>query len=235
MRWLNRLAAGLTGAISGMSIFLVLILAGAVANRWRGDVSQFGQDWGLVFGGYAAGLAWPLSALIAAAMLALLVIAGVGAKLRTPRRGSALLLGATALHAAWLFGIRPPASRPVVFLGKYVHGDWNQATDYFFPCEDPGRRLPRGADLTRPLIESDGLRISVPLPDSGWAGSHPRHWPSSVSNSHGTQYWLVRLRGTITGPGHYGRPPIMHYRMRVDSVLSVAPMYEWEDECGGPG
>src|SRR5688500_9309609 len=105
MRCLNRLPAALTGAIAGMSILLILILAGSVGVAWY-HVSHLAFFASMLFGGFAGGLAWPLFALIAASMLILLALAFLYREVRTERRGHALLLGAVALHAAWLFGIR---------------------------------------------------------------------------------------------------------------------------------
>lgn len=232
MRWLNRLAATLTGAINGMSIFLILILAGSVGLRWY-DGNDRGFHGALLFGGYAAGLAWPLFAGIVAAMLVLLALGGARRELRTPRRGSALLLGAIALHAAWLFGIRPPATRTGVFHGEFVYGHYGFRPDYFIPCQNPARPLPRGPDLMRGVMEEEHpVMAAVYVPNTGWRGSHPRRWPSTYSDVHGTRQWLVRVRGTVSGPAQYGTPALMQYRLRVDSVLSVAPSRMYQDECG---
>ncbi|HEY0016385.1 MAG TPA: hypothetical protein VGC13_08705 [Longimicrobium sp.] len=232
MRWLNRLAAGLAGAITGMSILLVLILAGSVGLAWF-DADHGAFPWALLLGGFGAGLAWPLFALITAAMLVLLVAAGVRAALRTTRRGSALLLGATALHAAWLFGIRPPAERTGVFTGKFVYGHMGFRPDYLHLCDDPTRPLPRGSDLVKGALPVDfPLLAAIYLPEDGWHGSHPRDWPSTESDSHGTRHWLVRMRGTLKGPGQYGRPGLMPYRLDVDSVVSVGRSRMFQDECG---
>jgi hypothetical protein len=233
MRWLNRTPAMLTGAIVAMSILLLLVLAGSVA-LWRyNDGPPLVQGLGTIFGLLGAGMAWPLSALIAAAMLLLLALAGVHTELRTRRRGTALLLGAAALHAAWLFGIRPPGSRTGVFEGQYVYGHLGIRPDLFIPCQDASRPLAAGADLLRGAMEP-GMRVmaAVHLPESGWHGSHPRDWPSTDSDIHGTQYWLVRVRGRLVGPGQYGWPPALQYRLKVDSVLSVASKRMFQDECG---
>lgn len=63
-------------------------------------------------------------------------------------------------------------------------------------------------------------------------GSHPRSWLSTRSDSHGVQYWQVLMRGTLIGPGHYGSPPVLHYRLKVDRVVSVLPSRIYQDECG---
>lgn len=232
MRWLNRLAATLTGAIMGMSVFLILILAGSVA-LWRLDGEHRALPFALLFGAYAAGLAWPFFAAIAGSMV---VLAGLGLarrELRTQRRGSALLLGAIALHAAWLFGIRPPAERTGVFEGKFVYGHYGFRPDYLALCEDAARPLPRGADLVRGAVEPDFPVIAaVYVPKAGWHGNRPPAWPPTYSDVHGTRYWLVRLRGTLVGPGQYGTPALMPYRLKVDSVLSVTPRRLYQDECG---
>jgi hypothetical protein len=232
MPWLNRLAATLTGAIAGMSVLLILILAGSVGLAWFG-ANDPAFPWAMIFGGFGAALAWPLSALIAGAMLVLLSIAIVGRGIGTPRRGSALLLGAAALHAAWLFGIRPPGERTGVFQGKFVYGHYGFRPDYLALCQYPDRPLPRGADLVKGALPSDfPVTAAIYLPDEGWRGSHPRKWPDTQSDSHGTQTWLVRVRGTLRGPAQYGRPALMQYRLEVDSVLGVAPSRIFQDECG---
>lgn len=233
MRWLNRLAAGLAGAITGMSIFLILILAGSVGLA-RFDVHHGAFLWAMLFGGHAAGLAWPLFALIAAAMLVLLAIATRRREMRTVRRGAALLLGAVALLAAWRFGIRPPAERTGVFSGTFVYGHLGFRPDYLALCDDPAHPLPRGADLVKGAMEPGEplLAAAIHVPEEGWHGSHPQDWPSTESDSHGTRYWLVRMRGTLRGPAQYGRPALMQYRLEVDSVVSVGRSRIFQDECG---
>jgi hypothetical protein len=231
MRWLNRLAATLTGMITGMSIFLILILAGSV-GLWRYDRADDLFLGAMVFGGYASGLAWPLFAGIVAAMVVVLSLGLAVRRLRTPRRGAALLLGAAALHTAWLFGIRPPAERTGVFEGTFVYGHYDLRPDFLIPCEDPARPLPRGADLVKGATSEDLLLVAVEVPENGWHGSHPRHWPSTYSDVHSTRYWRVRVRGSLKGPGQYGRPALMQYRLDVDSVLRVARRGTFQDECG---
>lgn len=233
MRGLNPLAAGLTGAIAGMSIFLILILAGSVGLA-RLDAGHDAFPWAMLFGGFGAALAWPLFALVAASMLGLLALVIGWRATRTGRRGAALLLGAVALFAGYRFGIRPPAERTGVFRGQFVYGHLGFRPDYFSPCEDPARPLPRGADLVKGAMEPGAplLAAAVYLSDQGWNGSHPRNWPATRSDSHGTQTWLVRVRGTLKGPGQYGRPALMQYRLEIDSVLSVAPTRLYQDECG---
>ncbi|HEU4885533.1 MAG TPA: hypothetical protein VFT45_25035 [Longimicrobium sp.] len=232
MRWVNRLAAFLTGAIAGMSIFLILILAGSVGlARFDPEHPAFG--WALLFGAHGAGLAWPLFAFAAASMLGLLALGIVRREMWTARRGVVVVLGVLALSAGWRFGIRPPGGRTGVFQGKFVHGHYEFRPDYLALCQDPGRPLPRGADLVQGALPSDfPVAAAVYVPEQGWSGSHPRNWPSTRSDSHGTLYWQVRLRGTLKGPGQYGRPALMPYRLEVDSVLSVAPSRIFQDECG---
>jgi hypothetical protein len=232
-RWLNLVAALLTAAITAMGILLILVLAGGAVIDREKQIPERIAEVGKIFGFFGAGLAWPLFALVAAAMLGLLALGAVRGELQSPRRGAALMLGAVALHAAWLLGLRPPAARTGEFLGTYVHGSLSLKPDLLIPCQDPAHPLPRGMEL--PLGPRDPeipVMAAIRLPDEGWHGSHPRNWPDSWSDVHGTQYWLVRVRGTLIGPGQYGWPPAMHYRLRVDSVLSVRPDRMFQDECG---
>jgi len=231
MRWLNRLATTLTLALTGMSLLLMLILAGAASLR-RDDLPERVEAFGRLFA-HGAGLAWPLFALLAIAMVALLAIAGGRAEVRSRRRGSALLLAAIALHAAWLVGIRPPTSRDGVFLGTFVYGHYGVRPEMLLICADSTGPLPRGPELVLGAEEYElPVTAATHLPDAGWAGSHPRDWPRTYSDSHGAQSWLVRLRGRLTGPGHYGWPPALHYRLEVDSVVSVSVDRPFQDECG---
>ncbi len=232
-RWLNRLAAVLTAAITATSMLLILVLAGgAVLDRVE-QRQGFWAGFGMTFGFWGAGLAWPLFALVAGTMLALLALGAARTELQSARRRTALILGAVVLHGAWDRGLRPPAARMGEFLGTYVHGSVSVAPDMLIPCLDPADPLPRGMELSlSPRDTEVPVLAAIDLPDEGWHGSHPRNWPDSWSDSHGSQYWLVRVRGTLVGPGHYGRPPAMHYRLRVDSVLSVGPTRMFQDECG---
>jgi hypothetical protein len=232
-RWLNHAATALTAATTAMSILLVLVLAGGGAIEREKQLPELVFTVGAVFGFWGAGLAWPLFALTGAAMLALLGLGALRGELQSPRRGAALLLGAIALHAAWLIGVRPPAVRTGVFTGTYVHGWVSMQPDALLPCQDPAHPWPRGTELPiGPRDRELPLMAAVRLPEEGWHGSHPGNWPPSRSDSHGTQYWLVRVRGTLIGPGQYGWPPAMHYKLRVDSVLDVRPQRMFQDECG---
>jgi hypothetical protein len=232
MRWLNRAAAVLTGGIVTMSTLLILVLAGSASLWWRKQLPPMVGALGWTFS-FGAGLAWPLIALTAAAMAALLALGAFRPGLQSPRRGSALLLGALALHAAWLTGIRPPAARTIVLTGLYVHGPLAFRHDFLIPCDDPAHPLPRGPELwIGPETSEVPLMAGIRLPQRGWHGSHPRNWPDSWSDVHGVQYWLVRVRGTLIGPGHYAWPPAQQYRLEVDSVLTVAPRGMFQDECG---
>lgn len=233
MRGLKRVAALLTAAITVMSVLLILVLAGAAVLDRVEQPRGFGAGFGQIFGFFGAGLAWPLFALVGAAMLGLLALGAARPGLQSSRRGAALILGAAALHGAWSMGVRPPASRTGEFLGTYVHGSVSLEPDFLVPCQDPAHPLPRGAELPiGPRDREIPVMAAIRLPEQGWHGSHPRDWPDSWSDVHGTQYWLVRVRGTLVGPGQYGWPPVMHYRLRVDSVLSVRPDRMFQDECG---
>jgi hypothetical protein len=79
-----------------------------------------------------------------------------------------------------------------------------------------------------PIQPSHGGRV----PDAGWHGSHPDRWPSTTPDVHGTQSWLARVRGRLVGPGQYGTPALMQYRLEVDGVLRVAPMRWRQNQCG---
>jgi hypothetical protein len=122
-----------------------------------------------------------------------------------------------------------------VFHGEFVYGHQGFRPDYLRPCQDPRRPLSRGADLVGGALPHDfPVLAAVDVPRDGWHGSHPRNWPPTQSDGHGVQSWRVRVRGTLTGPGQYGRPALMHYRLEIDSVLAVAPDERPVDECGVP-
>jgi hypothetical protein len=146
-----------------------------------------------VVGGWGAGLAWPAFALLTAATLAVLSTITVRRELGW-RRGTALAIGTVAWAAAWSTGIRPPASRTGARLG--------------FDARDGGELSPMA---------------DVRLPRSGWNGVQPARWPGTYTDFHHTRSYLLRVRGRLTGPGHYGWPPVMQYRLRVDSILEVIP------------
>jgi hypothetical protein len=212
MRWLNRLAATLTAGITGMSIFLILILAGSVGLR-RLDVTHDAFHAAMVFGGYSAGLAWPLFAATVAAMLVLVALGLARRELRTQRRGPALLLGAIALHAAWLFDIRPPAGRTGVFEGEFVYGA------LWVPPRLPGPLRGRGPSAAPWRGPREGCRGTGLSRDRGrlrsqswlaWKSSasvalhvlrRPRHpLLAGAPSRHSGRAWAVRHTGTHAVP-----------------------------------
>jgi hypothetical protein len=231
MRWRNRLAAGLAGTLAAASIVLVLILAGTASVVSEGLSGRLGEI-GRMFA-FGIGFAWPLFVYIACAMPGLLLLAGLRRELRNRKRIAAILLGIIALGTAWTMGMRPPASREGVFRGKFVYGSLGISPELVLLCEDSSGALPR---TPRVLMGDQPAELpplaAVRVPKKGWAGSHPRDWPQTRSDVHGAEYWQVRLRGRLIGPGHYGWPPGLHYRLVVDSVVSVLPDRHDQDACG---
>jgi hypothetical protein len=153
--------------------------------------------------------------------------------LRSPRRAFAVVLGAAAWIAAVVEGVRPPMAHTGVFTGEFVYGT-PLHPDAFIPCVHRARPLPRGAELGYGRVQDIPVWALVTVPRRGWHGSHPGDWPHTVSDSHGGLYFVLRVRGTLTGPGNYVFPPAFQYRLHVDSILHVAarhpaddPLCEW--------
>lgn len=224
----RRVAAFLVICIEALSLLLMLVLAGSAALVLREGSPQWVEGFGTIFGGLGAGLAWPVFALLTAALAGAGLVAALRPDLRSGRRAFAVALGAAAWIAAVVEGVRPPVARTGVFAGELVYGTLIHP-DAFVPCVDPARPLPRGVELGFGRVQDIPLWALVHVPDEGWHGSHPRDWPSTTSNSHGGRYFTLRVRGTLTGPGNYGFPPAFQYRLRIDSILYVAPRHPADD------
>jgi hypothetical protein len=224
----RKVASFLVIAIEALSLVLMLVLAGSAALVLRDRVPKWVEGFGNIFGGLGAGLAWPVFALLSVALAGALLVAALRPDLRSGRRAFAVVLGAAAWIAAVVEGVRPPTSRTGVFTGELVYRTLLHA-DAFIPCIDPARPLPRGVELGFGRVQDIPLWALVRIPDEGWHGSHPRDWPHTVSNSHGGLYFTLRVRGTLTGPGNYGFPPGFQYRLRIDSILHVAPQHPADD------
>jgi hypothetical protein len=227
----RRVATGLVTAIAALGLMLILVLAGSAAlvrDAQDPEITGFGYT----FGGYGAGLAWPIFALLSAALPGAALVAALRPDLRSGRRALAVAMGAAAWIAAAVEGVRPPTSRTGVFTGGYVHGT-PLHPDAFIPCMDPARPLPRGVELGFGRVQDLPLWALVRVPEKGWHGSHPGDWPNTVSDSHGGLYFTVRVRGTLTGPGNYGIPAGFQYRLRIDSVLYTQPRHMGDDPACG--
>lgn len=224
----RRVATFLVVTIDALSLVLVLVLAGSAALVLRGEVPEQVEGFAHTFGGYGAGLAWPVLALLSFALAGAGLVAALRPDLRSGRRAITLALGAAAWTAAVVQGVRPPASRSGVFTGELVYGT-PLHPDAFIPCRDPARPLPRGVELGFGRIQDIPIWALVRIPGQGWHGNHPRDWPNSVSDSHGGLYFTLRVRGTLTGPGNYGFPPAFQYRLRIDSILQVEPRHPADD------
>lgn len=224
----RRAATVLSNILVALSVVLTLVLAGSAALRPRGQAPPWLEKFGHVFGGYGAGLAWPVFGLLTLALACAALVLALRPDLRGRRRAFTLALGAAAWIAAAVMGVRPPTSRTGVFAGELVYGTVMHP-DLFVPCTDPARPLPRGPALGLGRVQPVPLLALVHVPEGGWNGSHPRDWPSTVSDSHGGLYFSVRVRGTLTGPGNYGMPAAYEYRLRIDSVLHVVPRHPADD------
>jgi hypothetical protein len=229
----RRVATGLATAIAALGLVLVLVLAGTAALLRDAPGPERFTGFAYTVGGYGAGLAWPVFALLSVALAGAGLVAVLRPDLRGRRRALVLAVGAAAWIAAVVEGVRPPAWRSGVFTGEYTYGT-PLHPDSFTPCIDPARPLPRGVELGFGRVQELPVWAVVRVPGKGWHGSHPGDWPSTVSDSHGGLYFRVRLRGTLTGPGNYGIPAGFQYRLRIDSILETAPLHPMYDEaCEG--
>lgn len=233
MHRLNRLAAILRWTMLTLTVALIVVLVCSTALAWRRPYPDGPAGVAFLIGLFGPGIVWPACVLIAGAGVGALGLAAARPELRTRGTGAAVLLAIVGLHAAWVAGVRPPVSRTGVFAGEFVYGHMGFRPDFFVPCQEPARPLPRGADLLKGAMEP-GMPIlaAVDVPERGWHGAHPRRWPATESDSHGTRHWLVRVRGRLTGPAQYGTPALMQYRLDVDTVLEVSPKRTFQDECG---
>lgn len=225
---IRRAAAFLMITLVALSLVLMLVLGGSAALRPRGQAPPWLEKFGHTFGGYGAGLAWPVFALLTVALAGAALALALRPDLRSRRLAFTLALGTAAWIAAVVMGVRPPTSRTGVFAGELVYGTVMHP-DVFLPCIDPARPLPRGPALGFRRVQHIPLLALVNIPERGWNGSHPRDWPSTVSDSHGGLYFSVRVHGTLTGPGNYGIPAAFEYRLRIDSVLQVVPRHPADD------
>lgn len=217
-------ATFLTITIEALSLLLMLVLAGTAALVLGRQGPKWVEGFGYTFGGFGAGLAWPVFALLSVALAGAGLVAALRPDLRSGRRAFAVAMGTAAWIAAVVEGVRPPASRTGVFTGELVYGTVMHP-DAFIPCEDPARPLPRGVELGFGRVQELPLWALVRVPGEGWHGSHPHDWPHKVSDPHGGLSFRVRLRGTLTGPGSYGFPAGFQYRLRIDSILHVVPRH----------
>jgi hypothetical protein len=224
----RRVAAFLVLAIEALSLLLMLVLAGSALLGLRERIPKWVEGFARTFGGLGTGLVWPLFALLSVALAGAVLVAALRPDLRSGRRAFTVALGVAAWIAAVVDGVRPPMSRTGVFTGEYAYST-AMHPDLFIPCRDPARPLSRGAGLGLRHIQDGPLMAVVQVPGRGWHGSHPGNWPSTTSDSHGGLYFTVRVRGTLTGPGNYGFPPAFPYRLRIDSVLHVAPRHPADD------
>lgn len=222
----------LTWLLASLSAGLLLVLAASLVLRQPGQAPPIVEDTAMLLL-HAAAAVWPATLLLAICWGVAVLLAILRPELR--RWPWFILLGtcAVTLAALWTSGVRPPTSRVGVFVGMYVQHPLCCRTDIFIPAPTANRPLSRGADLWG-LPDDLPPIATVRAPESGWGGNHPDSWPSLPSDSHGAQYFCVRMRGTLMGPGQYGRPPVLQYRFAVDTVLAVRPQLPSGFECDGP-
>lgn len=225
----RRLASILTWIIAPLSLFLLLVVVPALLAQAPG-ASDFVRNLA-DSATLGAGRVWAASVLVAIALTIQSGLMVLWSSLRSWGRATVLALGALAIGATWAAGVRPPTTREGVFRGTYAVHPLDFSADMFFPCEDPAKPLPRGAQLGWAGSRDTFLVVAVRPPGRGWHGSHPSDWPDTYSDVHGVKYYLVQLRGRLTGPGQYGWPPAAQYKLKVDSVVSMRPRSRRQREC----
>lgn len=224
----RRVASFLMITIGALSLVLLLVLAGTAALVLEERGPEWVETFAYWFGGMAAGLAWPVLALLSVALAGAVLVAALRPDLRSRRRALVLAVGAAAWIAAVVEGVRPPTSHTGVFTGEFVYGTLMHP-DAFVPCKDPARPLSHGVELGFGRVQEIPVWALVQVPEDGWRGSHPRDWPSTRMDPHGGSYYNLRVRGTLTGPGNYGVPAAFQYRLRIDRILEITPRHPADD------
>jgi hypothetical protein len=207
-----------------LSAVLILILLGSAALQGVDTVPNRFVASALALGLYATSAAWPVFVTLIVVLVTATTFEITRVKIER-WRWMIIVIGAATVVWAWSEGIRRPLTHEGIFVGEYILSPLNFEPDLFLPCEEGKYGLPRGAELGHGALGGIEVPImaAVDVPNSGWHGVRPTEWPDTFSDSHGAQYFFVRMKGKMIGPGNYGSPPYAHYKFQVDSVLSTSP------------
>ncbi len=222
--------------VAALSTCLAAILSGSWLMESYDRISSRLQGLGYLLM-HGAGLALALAVLLLIALAASLLLMIVRPALRSRRLTVTCVFGCGVLLWAWTAGVRLPQVHTGEFTGRYVLHPLCCRSDIFIPTGNLVHRLRRGAALGQPQEWRTEVPIiaAVSRPRRGWRGGAPESWPATYSDSHGAQSFCVRVRGRLTGPGQYGWPPVLQYRLRVDSVVRTAARLPGEDrDCTAP-
>lgn len=210
-----------------LSCGLAVVLVGGLLFRESAPSSRF---FGVVTLLYGAGLAFPLSGLIAFGLIGSLTLAAGGWG-----RGGLVFLGwgiaVAVLVLAWAAGVRVPHSRSGEWVGLFERDPLCCQFSIFIPEPRQGGSLRKGSDFGDTRDATGGVPF-VAITSRRWAGPPLNAWPPTVSDSHGARSYCVRVAGKLTGPGQYGWPPVAEYRLRVDSVITVTRVSSPGWKCG---
>jgi hypothetical protein len=184
---------------------------------------------------HGAGLIVPIAVLLIVLLAAASFILFAQPSLRSCPLALGCALAVATLFGIWHRGVPLPQTRTGEFSGRYILNPLCCRSDIFVPNQDPNDPLSRGAELGAPFDQDVPILAAVRVPKHGWYGSHPSQWPATYSDSHGAQSFCILVRGRLTGPGQYGWPPVLQYRLSIDSVIGTAPRLSGEDlDCSEP-
>jgi hypothetical protein len=184
---------------------------------------------------HGAGLVVPVAVLLIVLVAAASLLLLTQPSLRSVSLMLGCALAVATVFGLWHKGVRLPQVRTGEFAGRYILNPLCCKSDIFIPSQDPNHPLSRGAELGAPFEQNVPILAAVRVPRHGWYGSHPSQWPATYSDSHGAQSFCIRVRGRLTGPGQYGWPPVLQYRLSIDSVIATAPRLSREDpDCSEP-
>ena len=217
-----------------LSLLVLATLVGAVLMEAYTRISSPLQGLAFLLL-HGAGLVVPVAVLLIVLVAAASLLWFAQPSLRSWSLALGCALAVAALFGSWHQGIRLPQARTGEFAGRYILNPLCCRSDIFVPIQDPNHPLPRGAELGAPFEQDVPILAAVRVPKRGWYGSHPSQWTATYSDSHGAQSFCIRIRGRLTGPGQYGWPPALQYRLSIDSVIDIAPRRSGEDsDCSEP-
>lgn len=124
----------------------------------------------------------------------------------------------TSILVAGRKGCDPRKLRQEVgeFSGLYTPGFESSA---FAPCRTGNWLRPGDEDAKFAFMSRAWLYFT----SAGKRSMEGLMWPSvPQTDSDGNPTFFLRVRGTMTGPGHYGHMGVSGFRLDVDSVIAVA-------------